>query len=313
MDILSILGSRGIVPVIKLNDPNDAVPLCSALERGGLPVAEITFRTNAAEESIRRVKAELPDVVLGAGTVITVDQAERAVNAGAAYIVAPGFNPKVVGWCVERGVPVLPGCSNPSDIEAALEFGLRAVKFFPAEAIGGLAAIKAMSAAYGDLKFVPTGGINEKNLIEYLSFPKVLACGGSWMVKEDLVNAKDWDSIAAITRSAVSKMLGFELVHIGINAADADGAIGAAIVFSRLFDWPVKNGNSSTFAGKYIEMMKGPGRGAHGHIAVGVNSVLRARTYLEGLGVKFQDAPPDAKAVYMIDEIAGFAVHLLQK
>jgi 2-dehydro-3-deoxyphosphogluconate aldolase/(4S)-4-hydroxy-2-oxoglutarate aldolase len=299
--------------VIKLNDAGDAVALCGALKRGGLPVAEITFRTSAAEESIRRVAESLPDVMLGAGTVLSIDQAKRAVAAGAKYIVSPGFNPGVVGWCIEQDVPILPGCSSPTDIEAALEFGLKAVKFFPAESIGGLPAIKAMSAPYGDVRFVPTGGINEKNLTEYLAFPKILACGGSWMVKDELVAAKDWDAIAELTRSAVSKMLGFDLAHIGINAEDGGEALLAAQAFSGMFGWAVKDGNSSAFAGPYIEMMKGAGRGSRGHIAVGVNSVLRAQSYLEGLGVKFLEAAPGAKAVYLQDEIAGFAIHLLQK
>lgn len=313
MDLLSIIESKGIVPVIKLNAAADAIDLCGALKAGGLPVAEITFRTAAAEESIRRVAEALPDVVLGAGTVLTTDQAERAVKAGAKYIVSPGFNPKVVGWCVEHDIPILPGCSTPSDIEAAIEFGLKAVKFFPAESIGGLPAIKAMSAPYGDIRFVPTGGINEKNLTEYLAFPKILACGGSWMVKDELVAARDWDGVTALTRAAVAKMLGFELVHIGINAKDSGEAVSAAKMFAVLFGWPVKDGNSSAFAGPYIEMMKGEGRGKHGHIAVGVNSISRARAYLEGMGVKFAEAAPGAKAIYMEDEIAGFAVHLLQR
>ena len=182
MTIFDKLSLAGLVPVIKVEDAADAVPLCKALSDGGLPVAEITFRTDAAEESIRRVHAELPDVMLGAGTVLTVDQVKRAVAAGAAYIVSPGLNPSVVGYCVENDIPVLPGCANPSDIEVALGFGLKIVKFFPAEALGGLKLIKAMSAPYGGISFVPTGGINEKNFLEYLAFDKVKAIGGSWMV-----------------------------------------------------------------------------------------------------------------------------------
>jgi 2-dehydro-3-deoxyphosphogluconate aldolase/(4S)-4-hydroxy-2-oxoglutarate aldolase len=216
MDMLSAISRRGIVPVIKLSRPEDAVPLCGALARGGLPVAEITFRTAAAEESIRRVHAELPNVLLGAGTVLTTDQADRAAKAGAAYIVTPGLNPAVVRHCVERGLPVLPGCACPSDIERALDLGLTAVKFFPAEAIGGLNAIKAMSAPYGAVSFVPTGGIDEKKLPNYLAFEKVLACGGSWMVKEAWVDAGDFAAVERATRAAVDAMLGFSL---GLDAA----------------------------------------------------------------------------------------------
>lgn len=311
MEILNQIENKGIIPVIKLNDAADAVPLCAALERGGLPVAEITFRTDAAEQSIKNVSASLPNVILGAGTVLTIDQAKRAVDAGAKYIVAPGFNPKVVGWCVERGILVLPGCSTPSDIEMALEFGLSVVKFFPAEAIGGLAAIKAMSAAYVNVRFVPTGGINETNLLDYLAFPKIAACGGSWMVKDELVQKKDWDAIESLTRSAVMKMHGFNLIHVGINP-DGDSQ-GAPRMFERLFGWQVKEGASNAFAGTFIEYMKNGGLGKHGHIAVGVNNMARAKAYLEGLGVEFSEPMPNGKAIYMKDEIAGFAVHLLQK
>lgn len=313
MDILQTLSLNGIVPVIKLTDAKDAVPLCSALKDGGLPVAEITFRTAAAEESIRRVAEALPDVILGAGTVLTIDQVKRAVAAGARYIVSPGFNPKVVGYCIENDIPVLPGCSTPSDIEAALEMGLKTVKFFPAEAVGGLAAIKAMSAPYGDITFVPTGGINEKNLLEYLAFPKILACGGSWMVKDELVAAGDFAGITALTRSAVQKMLGFELAHLGVNCENKDEALRLTALLGGLFGWPTREGNSSAFAGTAFELMKAPGRGKNGHVAIGVNSLPRARAYLERLGIAFDESTAGPKAIYFAEEIGGFAFHLLQK
>lgn len=211
MDILQAIALRGIVPVIKLKRPEDAVPLARALSDGGLPVAEITFRTDAAEESIRRVHAEVPGMLLGAGTVLTREQVDRAKAAGATYIVSPGLNPNVVMHCQDVGIPILPGCASPSDIERALELGLTAVKFFPAEQIGGLGAIKAMSAPYGNVRFVPTGGIDEKKLVSYLAFDKVLACGGSWMVKEAWVDAGDFAAVERATRAAVDAMLGFTL------------------------------------------------------------------------------------------------------
>ena len=318
MDMIQKFASLGIVPVIKLNDPADAVPLCRALARGGLPVAEITFRTAAAEESIRRVAAELPEVLVGAGTVLTVEQADKAMNAGARFIVTPGFNPDVVGHCVEKGYPIFPGCPTTSDIEQAIRFGLKVVKFFPAEAMGGVNTIKAVSAPYGDMLFMPTGGVNEDNLNTYLSFPKIIACGGSWMAKSDLIEAGEFDKIEAITRSAVRKMLGFELVHVGVNCQSAEEAGAVAKKFSALFGWPVKEGNSSDFAGAYIEAMKAPGKGKNGHIAVATNSVTRARAYLEGQGFAFDESSLKLKngkpnAIYFAEEIGGFAIHLLQK
>ncbi len=318
MDMIQKFASLGIVPVIKLNDPADAVPLCRALARGGLPVAEITFRTAAAEESIRRVAAELPEVLVGAGTVLTVEQADKAMAAGAKFIVTPGFNPEVVGHCVEKGYPIFPGCPTTSDIEQAIRFGLKVVKFFPAEAMGGLNTIKAVSAPYGDMLFMPTGGVNEDNLNTYLSFPKIVACGGSWMAKSDLIEAGEFDKIEEITRSAVRKMLGFELVHVGVNCGSPEEAASVAKKFSALFGWPVKEGNSSDFAGKAIEAMKKPGRGKNGHIAVATNSVVRARAYLEAQGFAFDESSLSLKngkpnAIYLAEEIGGFAIHLLQK
>ena len=181
----------GIVPVVKLSRADDAVPLAKALIAGGLPVAEVTFRTAAAEESIRRMAEAFPEMLVGAGTVLSIEQVERAIGAGAKFIVTPGFNPRVVSYCVEHDIPIFPGCPTTSDIEQALELGLKVVKFFPAEQMGGLATIKAVSAPYGQMRFMPTGGVNEKNLCQYLACDKIVACGGSWMVKPELIEAGD--------------------------------------------------------------------------------------------------------------------------
>ena len=318
MDMIKKISSLGIVPVIKLTDANNAVPLCRALANGGLPVAEITFRTAAAEESIRRVAQELPEVLVGAGTVLTIEQVNTAMNAGAKFIVTPGFDEEVTRYCVENNIPIFPGCPTTSDIQKAIKCGLKVVKFFPAEAMGGLAAIKAVAAPYGGMLFMPTGGVNEKNLNDYLAFEKIIACGGSWMAKEDLINAGKFDEIEAMTRSAVQKMLGFELKHVGVNCGDEAEAMAVAKKFSVLFGWPVKDGNSSVFAGAAIEAMKAPYLGEKGHIAVGCNSVARAQAYLESMGFEFNAESAKEKngkliAIYLKDEIGGFAVHLVQK
>ena len=318
MDMLEKLSRAGIVPVIKVEDANDAVPLCKALANGGLPVAEITFRSAAAEEAIRRVHEELPDVMLGAGTVLTADQVDRAVAAGAAYIVSPGLNPDVVKHCLNRGIPVVPGCANPSDIEVALSLGLQTVKFFPAEALGGLNLIKAMSAPYGNVRFLPTGGVSEANLLDYLSFSKIVACGGSWMVDQKAIAAKDWKKIETLTRSAVTLMLGLELRHVGINSGSPEQAEKDARAICALLGWDVKDGASSIFVGGSFEMMKKPFRGTHGHIAIACNDIKRARWHLEQRGFAFDDdsvtiRDGKLRSVYLRDEIAGFAFHLLQK
>ncbi|MBQ3653820.1 MAG: bifunctional 4-hydroxy-2-oxoglutarate aldolase/2-dehydro-3-deoxy-phosphogluconate aldolase [Synergistaceae bacterium] len=192
----------GIIPVVVLDDPKDAAPLAKALCENGLPCAEVTFRTAAAEESIRVMSREFPDMLVGAGTVLTTEQVDRAVNAGAKFIVSPGLNPKVVQYCIDKSIPVTPGTQTPSEMEQALELGLKVVKFFPAEPAGGLNMIKAVAAPYTELKFMPTGGINAKNVRDYLAYSKIIACGGSWMVKKDLIAAGKWDELAALVKEA---------------------------------------------------------------------------------------------------------------
>ncbi len=318
-EILKKIGLYGIVPVIKIENPADAVPLAKALCEGGLPVAEITFRTACAAEAIAKITAEFPNMLVGAGTVLTPDQADAAVKAGAKFIVSPGLNPKVVKHCVDIGVPVTPGCANPSDIEAALELGLDVVKFFPAEAAGGLPMIKAMSAPYGSLKFMPTGGLNETNILDYLKFGKILACGGSFMVPTDAIAAGDFEKIQSLTRSAVMLMHGFELKHVGVNCESKEKALAAVSLLESMFGFAPKHGNSGSFAGTGFELLYQPGLGTLGHIAVGCNFLDRAVFYFQNLGFEFESASyekfarGESKAVYFKDEIAGFAFHLLQK
>lgn len=191
-----------VVPVVVLDDADDAAPLAEALIKGGLPCAEVTFRTEAAEESIRIMSEKYPEMLVGAGTVLTTEQVDRAVAAGAKFIVSPGFDPEIVDYCMEKNFPVFPGCVSPSEVAQAVKRGLKVVKFFPAEQAGGLAMLKAMAAPYTMLKFMPTGGINTKNLKEYLGFSKILCCGGSWMVKGDMIKNKEFDKITEMTREA---------------------------------------------------------------------------------------------------------------
>lgn len=203
-EVLEKIQETGIVPVVVLKNVKDALPLAKTLREGGLSCAEVTFRTEAAEESIRIISEVFPDMLVGAGTVLTAEQAERAVAAGAKFIVSPGFNPRVVKHCVENDIFIIPGCSTPSDIEQALENGLEVVKFFPAEPAGGLGMIKAVAAPYGNVKFMPTGGINPKNVKDYLAYEKILACGGSWMVKEELIETGNFEKILEYTKEAVN-------------------------------------------------------------------------------------------------------------
>ena len=283
--VLEEFSKIGIIPVIALDNVEDAAPLAKALCDGGLPCAEVTFRTAAAEESIRIMSEQFPEMLVGAGT----------------------------------GIPVTPGCSNPSDVEVAIELGLDVVKFFPAEAAGGLSMIKSMAAPYTKMKFMPTGGINAKNLTSYLDFKKIIACGGSWMVNKDMIAAKDWDGITALTKEAVSTMLGFKLLHVGVNNASEEVAAAESAKFATLLGENVKVGNSSMFVGSLIEMMKNPGRGTNGHICIQTNYLDRAIYHLEKRGFVFDESSfkyndkGELTVAYLKDEIAGFAVHFNQK
>lgn len=212
-DAVARLRAIRIVPVITIDDPDDAAPLGRALVEGGLACAEITFRTPRAGEALRRIAAEVPDLYVGAGTVLTPDLASRALDAGAQFIVAPGFGPRVVDFCLERGVPVYPGITTPTEVEAALEKGLKTLKFFPAEQMGGLDFLKAIAAPYVDVSFMPTGGINLTNVVHYLAFKRVVACGGSWMAPVDWIAAKQFDRIRDAAARAV------EVVRENVAAA----------------------------------------------------------------------------------------------
>lgn len=200
--IEEIFAELKVVPVVVLDDAKDAEPLAKALVEGGLPCAEVTFRTEAAAESIRTMTEVYPDMLVGAGTVLTTEQVDKAVESGAKFIVSPGFDSEIVDYCIGKNIPVFPGCISPSEVAQAVKRGLKVVKFFPAEQSGGLAMIKAMAAPYHMLKFMPTGGINTENLKEYLACDKILCCGGSWMVKGDMIKAGEFEKIKKLTREA---------------------------------------------------------------------------------------------------------------
>lgn len=321
--ILEQISYIGIVPVVKLDNSSDAAPLAKALCEGGLPCAEVTFRTNAAEEAIRIMTDRYPDMLVGAGTVLTVEQVDKAVAAGAAFIVSPGLNPEVVRHCTDIGVPVTPGCASPSDIEQAISLGLDVVKFFPAEAAGGIDMIKAMSAPYTNVRFMPTGGINAKNINTYLSEPKVIACGGSWMVKDKLIAEGRYDEITRLTREAVSTMLEYRLLHVGINIDGKDNAYALAGELAGMFGFNTTEaaGGVGVFAGTGIELVHDASAmtGEKGHIAIAVNSIERAKYHLGLKGVTFVEESAkyndDGKCrfIYIDGMFGGFTIHLSRR
>lgn len=314
MDVLQRIYEIGIVPVIAIDDADKAVPLAKALVRGGLPAAEVTFRTAAAEEAIRRIVAEVPEMLVGAGTVLTKEQADRAIAAGVKFIVSPGFNPEITKYVIDKGMLMMPGTATPGEMEQAMSMGLSVVKFFPAEQNGGVAKLKAVAGPYQNLRWMPTGGVNEKNLLDYLKFNKIIACGGTWMVKKDLIEAENWDEIERLTRQAVMTMFGFKLDHIGINAGSEAAAKQAAEMFTTLFGFAPQEGPTNYFMGNHeVEIMKVPFHGEKGHIAIATNTVPRAVAYFKAHGFKFKEETVTDKMAYFEDEIAGFAVHLVQR
>jgi len=317
--ILEEVRNVGLMPVIKLDDPSKAVALAKALTAGGIPVAEVTFRAAGADKAIKAIAEALPEMLVGAGTVINTEQAELAINAGAKYIVSPGFVPEVVQYCIDRGCPVIPGCTNASEVSEAVNMGLEVVKFFPAEAMGGLKVLKALAGPFANMRFIPTGGIGPHNLGDYLAFNKIIACGGSWMVPTKMVDENDWEGITALAKEAVTAMLEVSVKHIGINSENEEAALNTAKLFATMLGGEVKTGNKSHFVTSEIEIMKNVGVGTMGHIGLGVTDVDRAIRYYESQGLEFDyetqqfDDKGLTKFIYFKGEVGGFGVHLVTK
>lgn len=306
----------GIVPVVALEDAADALPLGAALKKGGVSAIEVTFRTAAAADAIRLLTREMPELLVGAGTVLTKAQADAAIEAGAKFIVSPGFQLELVSYVLSKGVPMCPGTATPGEMEQAMALGLSAVKFFPAEQNGGAPMLKALSAPYRDLLFMPTGGVKLENLRTYLALDQVFACGGTWLATKDDIKAKAFDKITARTREAVKTMLNFRIKHVGINSKDEAEAKKTATLLCSIFDFDYNDTELSVFTGSAVEVMKFMGRGSLGHVAIGADNVDRAEYYLRQRGFSFDestrrvDASGRTTFLYLKDEIGGFAFHL---
>lgn len=315
--ILAKIGLTGIVPVVAIDDAANAVPLARALMDGGIPCIEITFRTAAAKDAMKQIAAGVPEMLMGAGTVLTVEQVATAVDCGARYIVSPGLNRKVVEYCLAHNIPVTPGVATPTEVEVAIELGLGVAKFFPAEAMGGLNYLNAIGAPYKAMKFIPTGGIDESMLLSYLKSPRVHACGGSWMVKSDLIAAGKFEEIRDLSAKAVATMLGLHIAHVGVNSGSPEEAARLSGVLGGLLNTPPRETSSAFFAGTQVEFRKSASPGVHGHLAIGTHFIERATVFFERHGFR---TLPDTMlekggkphAVYLDMDFAGFAVHLIQ-
>lgn len=315
----SIIEETGILPVINITETELAKPLCQVLIEEGIQSIEVTLRSECSLEAIAEIKKNFPDMIVGAGTVLDCQTVDKAIEAGADYIVSPGFDDEMVEYCIKKDIEIFPGCSTATEIQKAYKMGLRVVKFFPAELSGGVEAIKLLSGPFKGIKFVPTGGINYSNLEKYLSCNAVAACGGSYMATAEQLKNRDFDGIRMACRKAMDISLGFELAHVGINHNNDEEATATANTLGSLFRMPVKNGNSSIFAGTAAECMKMNFYGTKGHIGFRTNSSLRALAWLKRNGYEVIKESIKMKpngnvlAAYIKDEIGGFAIHIVEK
>lgn len=315
--IFSFFYSLGIVPVVKIDDESKAEKLAKAMIDGGICCAEVTFRTDAAEEAIRRMKKAYPDMIVGAGTVLNPETAEKAVNAGASFIVSPGLDEETVRWCQKHNVPITPGVCTASEVQKAVNLGLKYLKFFPSESSGGVKMLKDLSGPFPQVKFMTTGGINTSNITDYAKQSNVIAVGGSWMVKPDLINGEKWDEITNLCKGAVKAMQGFEFAHIGINANGENNEKDIASFFS-LLNMSTRLTTVSTFMNNEIEIMRDKGPGKNGHIGFRVNNIDRTMAYMKNLGYTIEETSYkyDSKGklyfFYIKEEVGGFAIHFLQ-
>lgn len=317
-DVLKRIGDMGLVPVVVIDDAEFAVPAAKALIDGGLEIMEITMRTEQGIEAIKKVKKACPNMLLGAGTVLSVEKAKESIDAGAEFIVSPGLNPEIVEWCQNKKITVTPGVVTPTEIQQALKFNLTVLKFFPGNIFGGIEGCKALYGPYRMVKFIPTGGASLKNLADFADKPYIHAIGGSWLCKASDINNKNFSKITQVVKDSIDILLGFELTHIGINADNEEESLATAKMFSDAFGFNLKQDNSSNFSGIGIEINKSKGPGSMGHIAIKTNSIDRGVYYLEKRGYKVDWGTKKVKgqktiAVYLEKEIGGFAVHLLQK
>ena len=319
-DVMERIGQAGLVPVVVLEQVEDAVPVARALLAADLDIMEITMRTEAGIAAIRAVSEQVPEMLVGAGTILSLEKCQEAVAAGARFIVSPGYDPVIVNWCIANQVPITPGCVTPTEITTALNAGIKTVKFFPANIYGGVKGCSNLHAPFksAGLKFIPTGGVNNDNLGEYADKPFIHAVGGGWLCDPVSVSKHDYGAITETAKAAVSALLGFEVVHVGINLESETAASEVSSALNKAFGFAIKEGALSNFASAAIEIFKQPYLGTMGHLAIRTNSVDRAIHYLTKRGFKVDMATVKYKndrilTVYLSDEIGGFALHLMQK
>lgn len=311
MNIEKVIEQNGIIPVVKFNTADSVLSVAEALLSGGLNCIEVTYRTSVAGDAIRMIKTAHPETVVGAGTILTRAQADDAVKNGADFLVSPGINPEIVKYAAELQVPIIPGCCTPSEIEKGIELGLTLLKFFPAEASGGVAMLKALSAPYQMVKFMPTGGIGLNNINHYLALDCVCGCGGSFMIDET-----NPEKTQKLTEEVFLKTLNLQLGHIGLYNESAEEANRTACLFSKIFNTDFDDRGGAIFTGKMFEILKSHGKGKNGHVQILTSSIERSEKYFMNLGLHFDENSKEydkngkLTLVYFKEEVSGMALHL---
>lgn len=309
----------GVLPVINIPECEIAVSVAKALREGGVNSIEVTLRSPDSLESIKKIKSQFSDMTVGAGTVLNIEMVDNALKAGADFIVSPGYDEKVVDYCISKNVLIVPGCVSATEIQRAVSKGLKIIKFFPAELNGGIEAIKLLSGPFPDVKFIPTGGINFKNLGTYLSNDKILACGGSYMATSEQIKNRDFSAITAACKKAIDISLGFELAHVGINCENEEEAKDVAENISGIFRIEPRYMNSAVFAGCAVEAVKSKGWGELGHVGFFTNSIQRAMAYFESKGIELNEESikynkaGNITCIYLKNDIGGFAFHIVER
>lgn len=316
--VLNEIQKIGIVPAAVLDDVSNAIPLADALCKGGIPCVEIAFCGEAAEESIHIMAEKFPQMTIGSGAVLTTEQACRAIDAGADFIVSPIFDLAVIQYCIDRNVPIIPRISGSNDVEAALPLGLEAVSFFSDSLADGLHMLQTISSHYPDMKFMQEGDLCGKDAASYLTLDNILACSGDGVAKQEWIHSGEFGNIRRLAKETVRVMMGFEVSHIGINCSSDEKAEETAGTFEAMFGFSKESGAASVYAGSFLECMKPPHLGTNGHIAITANSIIRAKNYFEAVGYEFNEASAKFNnskmiVIYFKEEIGGFAVHIVQK
>ncbi len=312
------LEEQGIAPVISLRDAGKAVPLAKALAEGGVTNIEITLRTDAALDAISRIKSTLPWMTVSAGTVLTTKNVDNAVSAGADYVVTPGYADEIVAYCTEHGVSVVPGCVTASEVDRGIRAGLKYLKFFPAESLGGLKAIDLLCGPYRGIRFLPTGGMTYDNIGSYLASKNILACGGSFMAPSALIERGDWAAVTANVRRAMDLSLGFAFARVGLVSGSREEAEKACRRLALLFRLPCRPGKDEDLCGNAVAFPKEPAASAKGQLVFRTNSAERAAAYFRNAGVPVgeegcrRDASGRLQAFCLDETVVGYAVCVTQ-